>query len=259
MEIWQAIILGAVQGFAEFLPISSSGHLILLQNWFGITDGVIFFTVMLHLGTLIPVVIVLWKEIVVLFKKPFSKFGCLVLATIPAGVIGLVFSLAFDLDSLFTENIWLLGITFLLTAGEMAFTEYRAKKVALTNGINFKTSLLMGCGQAVGVLPGISRSGTTLTFGTLGKVNNTDNANFTFLMSIPIILAAVFMELLKGITGDGFGEISTLPLLFGVLTAMVTGYIAVKFMLKIIKKANYKWFSLYLIILATASIVSSFI
>lgn len=257
MEIWQAIVLGAVQGFAEFLPISSSGHLILLQNWFGITDGVIFFTVMLHLGTLVPVVVVLWKEILKLFKKPFSNFGNLVLATIPAGVIGIVFSVFLDLDLLFAEYTWLLGITFLITAGEMFFSEYRSKREALTNNINSKSAFMMGCGQAIGVLPGISRSGTTLTFGTLAKVNTADNANFTFLMSIPIILAAVCLQLLKGIK-DGFGEITTLPLIFGVLTSMITGYIAIKFMLKIIKKANYKWFSLYLVLLSVATFITSF-
>ena len=92
MEIWQAIVLGVVQGFTEFLPVSSSGHLILLQNWFGIQENVIFYSIMLHLGTLIPVIIVLWKEILALFKKPFTKFGYLVLATIPAGIVCIIFS-----------------------------------------------------------------------------------------------------------------------------------------------------------------------
>ena len=129
MEIWQAIVLGAVQGFTEFLPVSSSGHLMLLQNWFGIKEA-FFYSVMLHIGTLIPVFIVLWKEIWALFKKPFNKFGYLVIATIPAGVIGIIFTLAFDLDSLFENNIWILSITFLITATELLFAERRSKKVA---------------------------------------------------------------------------------------------------------------------------------
>ena len=139
MEIWQAIILGFVQGFTEFLPVSSSGHLILLQNWFGIEENVIFYSIMLHVGTLIPVIVVVWKEIWALFKKPFNKFGCLVLATIPAGIVGIIFSKVFDLDLLFTENVWLLSITFLLTATEMLFSEIRAKKVQMVNPINAKT------------------------------------------------------------------------------------------------------------------------
>jgi undecaprenyl-diphosphatase len=247
-----------VQGVAEFLPVSSSGHLILIQNWFGITEGVIFFSVMLHLGTLVPVVVVLWKEILSLFKKPFSKFGYLVLATIPAGIVGVIFSKVIDLDLIFESNIWLLGITFLLTAGEMLFSEFRSKKVSLSNGINTKTSLIMGCGQALGVLPGLSRSGTTITFGTIGKVNPNDNANFAFLMSIPIILAAVAFETLDGLTGGGFGTIDFLPLAFGVVTAMITGYASIKIMLRIIKKANYKWFSVYLIGISIATFITAF-
>lgn len=255
MEIWQAIVLGAVQGFAEFLPISSSGHLILLQNWFGIQDNVIFYSVMLHLGTLIPVILVLWREILGLFKKPFNKFWYLVLATLPAGIIGIIFSKAFDLDAVFTDNVWLLSITFLFTAGEMLFSEMRAKKVQMVNPINLKSSFIMGCGQAVGVLPGVSRSGSTITAGCLAKVDKSENANFTFLMSIPIILAAVLLEGLDCVQSGGIGDISVVPLLFGIITAMVCGYIAIKFMLSIIKKANYKWFSVYLILLSVANVI----
>jgi undecaprenyl-diphosphatase len=254
MEIWQAIVLGAVQGFAEFLPISSSGHLMLIQNWFGITEGAFFFTMMLHLATLIPVVIVLWKQILGLFKKPFNTFWCLVLATIPAGVVGLAMSLLVDIDSFFETNIWILGIIFLLTAGEMLYAEYRAKKVPMVNGINAKTSFIMGCGQACGVVPGLSRSGTVISSGCFAGLSREENANFTFLMSIPIILGAALvtgLDLLE--TGVA---IDVVPLIFGMITAMVTGYIAIKVMLKVIKKANYKWFSLYLVIMAVASTVS---
>lgn len=259
MEIWQAIILGAVQGFAEFLPVSSSGHLILLQNWFGIEDNVIFYSVMLHLGTLIPVIIVLWRQILDLFKKPFNKFGYLVLATIPAGIIGIIFSKVFDLDLLFADNVWLLSITFLFTAGEMLLSEHLAKKSKSTNTINLKSSFIMGCGQAVGVLPGVSRSGSTITAGCIAKVDKNENANFTFLMSIPIILAAVALEGYECVSTGAFGGIDVLPLALGMLTAMICGYIAIKFMLKIIKKANYKWFSLYLILLSITNLVVYFV
>ncbi len=259
MEIWQAIVLGAVQGFAEFLPVSSSGHLILLQNWFGIEDNVIFYSVMLHLGTLIPVILVLWREILALFNKPFNKFWYLVVATIPAGIMGIIFSKVFDLDALFTDHVWLLSITFLFTAAEMLFSEMRAKKVEMLNPINLKTSFIMGCGQAVGVLPGVSRSGSTITAGCLGKVDKNENANFTFLMSIPIILAAVLIESLDLVQSGGGVGIDVLPLLLGILTAMICGYIAIKFMLKIIKKANYKWFSVYLILISITNLIVYFV
>ena len=259
MNIWQAILLGAVQGLAEFLPVSSSGHLILLQHWLGIENNVVFYSVMLHLGTLLPVIVVLWREIVSLFKKPFNNLLYLVVATVPAGVIGIILAVAVDLDALFSEHIWLLAIAFAFTAAELLFAERCAKKTALVNDVNLKTAFIMGCGQAVGVFPGVSRSGTTSAFGILGKVKGESNANFTFLMSVPIILAAALLESVKCVKAGTIGNIDVLPLLFGVITAAVTGYIAITFMLKLIRKANFKWFSLYLGVMAIFTVVTAII
>ena len=256
MEIWQAIVLGAVQGFAEFLPISSSGHLMLLQYWFGIEEA-FFYSIMLHIGTLIPVIIVLWKEIWGLFKKPFNKLWYLVLATIPAGIVGLLFSSS--IDEIFSNNVWLLGITFILTATELMFSEMRCKKVQMLNPINNKTGLIMGLGQAIGVVPGLSRSGTTISAGVLAKVEKNENANFTFLMSIPIILAAVLLEGIDVVRSDAIININIPALILGVITSAVCGYISIKFMLNIIKKANYKWFSLYLVLLAITTFLTAII
>ncbi len=259
MEIWQAIVLGAIQGFTEFLPVSSSGHLMLLQNWFGLSEGALFFTIMLHVGTLIPVCLVLYKSILELFEKPFKKLLYLVIATIPAGILGIVFSKFLDVDSLFANNIWLLSITFTFTAVELLVAERLAKNVPLINPINAKTSLTMGVGQMVGVFPGISRSGTTITFGTFARVEKSKNADFTFLMSLPIILAAVLLEGFDLVTGGGGFNVDIVPLLIGIFTAALTGYIAIKFMLRIIKKANYKWFSLYLILLSVTNLIFAFV
>ena len=259
MEIWEAIILGAVQGFAEFLPISSSGHLILMQKWFGIEENQLFYSIMLHLGTLIPVIIVLWKDILGLFKDRMKRFWYLVLASIPAGVLGVIFALTIDFDQLFSEYLWLLSIPFLITAGELIFCEWRNKKYLMNQPINAKTAFIMGCGQAFGVFSGISRSGSTITAGSIARVDRKENANFAFLMSIPIILAAVGMEGISLITGDGIGSIDVVPLIFGMVTAMITGYIAVKFMLGIIRKANYKWFSVYLVGISIATLVTAFV
>ncbi len=259
MEIWQAIVLGAVQGFAEFLPISSSGHLLLLQHWFGIEENVLFYSVMLHVGTLIPVIVVLWKEILGLFKKPFNKLLYLVIASLPAGIIGIVLSLVLDMDALFANNIWLLSITFLITAGAMFFSDRRARRVEMLNPINCKTAFVMGCGQMVGVVSGISRSGATITSATIAKVDKNESASFTFLMSIPIIVAAAGLESLKIVKAGTIGSVDVLPLVLGVVTAMVTGYIAITFMLKLIRKANFKWFSLYLVALSIAVLLESVI
>ena len=261
MEIWQSMVLGLVQGIGEFLPISSSGHLMLIQRWFGISgENAFFYSIMLHVGTLIPVIVVLWKEIIKLFKMPMDKFGLLVLATIPAGVMGIIFTKVIDLEMFFDQYIWLLGITFLLTAAELLYSERLCKKAEMINPINVKTSLIMGAGQAFGVIPGLSRSGTTITAGCIGRVDREKNASFTFLMSIPIILAAAGMELLDVIQTPGaMADINVVALLLGMFTAMVSGYISIKFMLKIIKKANYKWFSLYLVLISVATFVTAFV
>lgn len=256
MEIWQAIILGAVQGFAEFLPVSSSGHLILIQRWLGVSEGGLFFDVMLHIGTLIPVFIVFFKDIIGLFKKPFNKMLMLIIATIPAMLTGLllgdVVEGAFYGGDLLAAC--LLALTFVLTATELFVSEIVSKKRQSELPLGYKNALAMGVAQSIAIVPGLSRSGTVISAGCYTGLNRKENANFTFLMSIPVILGAALLSGIKVIK-DG-ATIEVLPLLFGMATAMVTGYIAIKVMLKIIKKANYKWFSLYLLIMATASIIS---
>lgn len=257
MNIWQAVILGAVQGFAEFLPVSSSGHLILVQRWLGVNpDGGLFFDVMLHVGTLIPVCIVLFREIIGLFKKPFDKLLFLVIATIPAGIAGML--LQDKIEGYFMGGDMLaailLAVTFLITAAELFLSERLVKKQSESLPLSYKSSLVMGLFQAAAIVPGLSRSGTVLTGGTLCKLDRERNAKFTFLMSIPVILGAAAVSAYKAVKGGA--EIDVIPVLFGMLTAAVTGYIAVKLMLAVIKKANYKWFSLYLVIIATASVLT---
>lgn len=256
MEIWQAIILGAVQGFAEFLPVSSSGHLILIQRWLGVSEGGLFFDVMLHIGTLIPVFIVFFKDIIGLFKKPFNKMLMLIIATIPAMLTGLllgdVVEGAFYGGDLLAAC--LLALTFVLTATELFVSEIVSKKRQSELPLGYKNALAMGVAQSIAIVPGLSRSGTVISAGCYTGLDRKENANFTFLMSIPVILGAALLSGIKVIK-DG-ATIEVLPLVFGMATAMVTGYIAIKVMLKIIKKANYKWFSLYLLIMATASIIS---
>ena len=256
MEIWQAIILGAVQGFAEFLPVSSSGHLILLQRWLGVAEGGLFFDVMLHIGTLIPVCIVFFKEILALFKKPFNKMLFLIIATIPAALTGMLLGDLVE-GAFYGGDILaacLLAGTFLLTATELYFSEVISKKYQKALPLSYKNTLAMGVAQSIAIVPGLSRSGTVISAGCFTGVDRSENANFTFLMSIPIILGAAVVSGYKTLkTGI---IIEALPLIFGVATAAVTGYVAIKVMLKLIKKANYKWFSLYLIIMAIASVVT---
>ena len=133
----------------------------------------------------------------------------------------------------------------------------KPRHVELEN-LSYKTALGIGTFQILALVPGTSRSGSTITAGGIAKVDKTQNANFTFLMSIPIILAAVLLESVDIIQSGSIGSVDLVPLLFGVITAMVCGYIAIKFMLAVIKKANYKWFSLYLVLLSIANLIVYF-
>lgn len=268
MQIWQAVILGLVQGLTEFLPVSSSGHIAFFQGVFGINDVdiALFFTIILHLGTLVAVCVVFWRDILNLFKKPFKTLGLLILATIPAGLTGLLFEV-FDLDNVFFgKYMWIcLAVFFMITATVLFITERVVKKRENTLPLCLKTAIPMGLAQAVAVLPGISRSGSTICAGTLAGCKSEDVASFSFIMSIPIILGSFILELFLGLHS---GEIqssfasggATLgwSVALGFIISALSGLFAIKVMLKVIKHANYKWFSLYLALLSIVCIVLQF-
>ncbi len=270
MEIWQAAVLGLVQGLTEFLPVSSSGHLIFLQRLFGL-DGGLFIPLVLHLGTLVAVCVVFYKDILALFKKPFKTLGFLVLATIPAGLVGLF---ADDYIESFISGGRYVGIClsvfFLITATVLFITETLVKKRAKAGDsgsveIGWRTVVPMGLAQAVAILPGISRSGSTICAGTLAKGKSEEIAKFSFLMSIPIILGGFVVDLAKGLWhGDiqqvfaGGGANFAIGVALGFVISAGVGLFAIKIMLKAIQKANYKWFSLYLVLLAIVCFVLNF-
>lgn len=269
MEIWQAVILGLVQGLTEFLPVSSSGHVAFFQGVFGISDQdiALFFTIILHLGTLVAVCIVFWKDILDLFKKPFKTLGLLVLATIPAGITGLIFELS-DLDGVFLNPAYMgifLCIFFLITAGLLFTTETVVKRRQNTLPLCLKTTIPMGLAQALAVLPGVSRSGSTICAGTLAGCNSEDVAKFSFIMSIPVILGSFVIELFMGLKDgeiqksfiDG-GATLGWSVALGFIVSAIAGFFAIKVMLKVIKNANYKWFSLYLVLMAVTCLILHF-
>ncbi len=256
--IWKSIILGTVQGLTEFLPVSSSGHLSLLQRVLNYSiggGGMMFVNVMLHLGTLFAVVWVFRRDILALFKKPFKTLLMLIVATIPAGVVGLLFNS--EIDELFSGELGLglLALCFSFTALLLLITEYVARRRKQFEPLNWQHSLTMGCMQAIALFPGISRSGSTVFAGTVSGAKREDVAKFSFLMSIPIILGSVAVEIKdivfpeEGVT-VAMAAPEIVGMIFGVLFAAVSGFFAVKVMLKVINRANYKWFSLYLVLLA---------
>ncbi|MGN1077533.1 MAG: undecaprenyl-diphosphate phosphatase [Candidatus Gallimonas sp.] len=256
-SIWKSILLGTVQGLTEFLPVSSSGHLSLLQRMLGFRlegGSMTFLNVMLHFGTLVAVVFAFRKDLVALFKKPYKTLGMLVVATIPAGVVGLL--CADGIDSLFAgeRGLAYLTVCFSVTALALLATEFFAKRRKVHVPLGWKHALPMGLTQAIALFPGISRSGSTIAAGTLSGAKAEDVARFSFLMSVPVILGSFVLELkdvifpAEGAVPIGTNEV--VGTVIGVLFAALSGFFAIRLMLKVVSKANYKWFSLYLVLLS---------
>lgn len=260
MELWEAVwksgVLGAVQGLTEFLPVSSSGHLTFLQI-IGLDFGegmMTFINVMMHLGTLIAVIAVFWRDILALFRKPFKTLLMLIVATIPAGVIGLLFN--DQIDAFFSGPTALLNLAvcFAVTGLLLLVAELIAKRQKQPRPLGWGNSVAMGLMQAVALFPGISRSGSTIVAGTVTGAKREDVAKFSFLMSIPVILGSFAVEV-YGVVREpaAVAEIGTngfIGIAVGVVLAAVFGFLAIKLMLRVIRKANYMWFSIYLVCLS---------
>ena len=250
MTIWLAILFGVLQGLTEFLPVSSSGHLVLFNNIFQTNCDFLFFSLLLHLATLFAVVVVLWNEIKFLFKNPFSPLAKkLYFATFVSVVIILFFE-GFAKDAF--SGAWL-PVCFLITAILLFVTEVYQKKQ--TKQTSYKTSLLMGLAQGLAVLPGISRSGATICTGILSGLSREEASRFSFLMSIPIIICSMGYELLGAVlNGEVVFDAPVLPSIFGFVAAFLVGIFAVKFMLNMLQKIKLWWFSIYLVALAIISL-----
>lgn len=264
MGIIEAIILGAVQGITEFLPVSSSGHLVLLQKIFGISEPALFFDTMLHVGTLAAVFIVLWQDIRALLRRPVQRLtGLLIAATLPTVVIALVFK---DFIEAAFQSGAFLGFAFLCTAFTLLTAEFvagrqdKARQVRNEKTMTWPDALIIGVFQGAAILPGVSRSGLTLS-GALGR--NLDRefaARFSFLLSIPAILGALVFQLKDIVTGDGaaLGGAGILPMILGTLVSAVVGVFAIRFMLKIVKEKTLKGFALYVGILGVLVLIDQF-
>ena len=262
MEIWQSIVLGLTQGLTEFLPVSSSGHLVFLQRIFNTGAGGLFFNIILHLGTLVAVCAVFWKDIIELFKKPFNLLY-LVVASIPAAIVGVLLEDVIDgWGESFKYIGVLLAVFFLITASVLFATEMIVKRRKNELPLCWRMVIPMGLAQAVAVLPGISRSGSTICAGTLAGGKSEEVAKFSFLMSIPIVLGSFVFSLIKGLINGEIREDFAANtssygacIAIGFIISAAVGLFAIKVMLKAIQKANYKWFSLYLVLLAITCIV----
>jgi undecaprenyl-diphosphatase len=247
VNIFEAIVLGAVQGLTEFLPVSSSGHLVLLQKIFDIPEPVLLFDTMVHVGTLIAVFIVLWEDIRAILRRIAQPLtGCLILATVPTVIAALVFK---DLIEEAFQSAAFLGYSFLFTALVLLVSEpgFRAGHTKPQAAMNWFDALLIGICQAIAIIPGVSRSGLTLSGALSRRLDRDFAARFAFLLSIPAILGALVLQL-KDIAGGesaGAAGIGPAPIIAGTLTAAFVGFFAIRFMLRIVKTRSLRGFALY--------------
>ena len=263
MTLLQSILLGIVQGATEFLPVSSSGHLVLFQNILGITNeagvsAMLAYTILLHVGTLFAVCFVFRKDLLNILKKPFSKLtGFLVIATLPA-VLAALFG-----DTI--ENMFgggFLGFEFLFTAILLVACELVAARGNAAEKKRFKEmkwhdALTMGFMQLVAVLPGVSRSGSTIAGGLFSNLTRTTATRFAFLMSIPAILGSLVFDIKKIGNLESAG-ISWAAIILGIVFAAVSGFLAIRFMLKLVQKRKLYGFAAYTAILGAVLLVLRF-
>lgn len=257
MDAIQAAILGLVQGLGEFLPISSSGHLMLGRMVLGISvdqnSGVYhMLDILLHVATLIPVLVVFWKDWWAILRNPFKSKTLLLLfiASLPTLVVKVLFDDFID----GAETGWFLGVSFLLTAVFLLVAEHiSARMKARTEQPTIPQAIAMGCMQGVALLPGVSRSGSTLAGGLLCGLERKSAAKFSFMMSAPAIVAALLLEGYDAYKADVFEGVDmgsfVLPAIVGMIVAGVVGYIAIRFMLSLISRVSLNWFALYVAIL----------
>lgn len=241
----QAVILGIIQGITEWLPVSSSGHLALAQFFLGI-EASVFYDILLHIGTLLVVCIVFREDILKIlkaaakldFKSEDGKLGLyIILASIPTALIGFTFH---DLFSSFFSNLNMIAFALIFTSGILLASKFAKPK----REINWWNSLLIGISQGIAIIPGISRSGATISTGMLAGIDRLKAARFSFLLSIPAVIGAALFEAKAGI-----GEINLGTGLVGFVVAMIVGYLSIKLLLKIIEQKKFHYFAYYCFIL----------
>ena len=257
MSMLQSALLGLLQGLCEFLPVSSSGHLLLCRLLLGVqTDSpaMKMLDILLHVGTLIPVAVVFWKEWVAMLTHPVKNktLLLLILASLPTLAIYVLAKKlfpAYDGFSVFDSG-WFLGASFLLTAAFLLLCDLRAKSpFCRKTKVGPGSAAMMGLFQGIGMIPGVSRSGSTITGGVLSGVRKDAAAKFSFMMSAPAILGSLLMEGKDALEEGYLSEISLLPTLAGVLVACLSGFLAIRFMLRIITRVPLGYFALYLAVL----------
>ena len=261
MDWIQALILGLVQGLTEYLPVSSSGHLTILSNFFGI-DGAdnLQFTVAVHVATVLSTLVILWKEIDWILKGLFkfkmndeTKYALnIVVSMIPVGIVGVFFK--DKVEEAFGAGLLIVGVMLIVTSVLLIFSYYAKPRVK--EHISLWDAFVIGVAQACAVLPGLSRSGSTIATGLMLGDKKEKLAQFSFLMVIPPILGEALLDVLKAMKGDEVvsDSIGLFPMMVGFVAAFLSGCFACKLMINLVKKGKLVYFGIYCAIIGVAVI-----
>ena len=275
MTVLKAFILGLIQGLSEFLPISSSGHLAIAGKIMGMdaeASNLLFFNILLHVATLVAVFIVYYKDILEMITAFFGMLGdlftgkglrlkeftyrrlvvMLILGTLPAVFGALLFG-----DIIENPTLLQIGLFLIITSVLLFLSEKLSSGKTELNDMTLKKAIYVGCFQALGTLPGISRSGSTIVGGLFSGLERNTAVRFSFLLSIPAILGALVLEL-KDFASAGTQSFSVSTVIVGMLTAAISGYFAIRFLLKLVKNSKLSYFSYYCAIAGIIAIILNF-
>lgn len=294
MNLIESIFMGIIQGVTEFLPVSSSGHLAIFKNLFGLQDTGLLFDVLLHVGTLVAVFIVFWKDIWELivngigiiadalkntgyffynlaeknkagYKKKkyikvistsYRRFAMLVIvSTIPTGIMGILFN---DVIEKASTALIIPGICLLITGTLLLIADNTPDGKKNEDTVSYKNAAVVGVCQGIATLPGISRSGTTIVACLVSKMDRKFAVKYSFIMSIPVILGAALLEV-KDIGSSGISGGEVFNYVIGMLVATVVGYICIKTMLKVVRNKKFKGFSIYCYVVGLIAIIAYFV
>ncbi len=260
-ELLKAIVLGVVQGLTEFLPVSSSGHLELAKFFLqddSLAEESMLMTVVLHAATALSTIVIFRKDIAEIFRGLFQfkmnedwHFALkIIVSMIPAAIVGIVFEE--QIEQLFSQNILLVGVMLLVT-GALLFLADRAKRT--DKNVSYNNALLIGIAQAIAILPGISRSGATISTAVLLNIDREKAARFSFLMVVPLIFGKMAKDILSGDLSQSTDDFTLLAA--GFAAAFLTGLVACTWMIQLVKSSKLTYFSIYCFIVGILAIVGS--
>lgn len=263
MDWIQALILGLVQGLTEYLPVSSSGHLTIGQEILGVRgEDNLTFDVLVHVATVLSTLVILWKEVVWLlmgvlkmkWNAEMKYMVNIIISMIPIGIVGVFFK--DTIEDIFGEGLLVVGISLLVTASLLAFSYYARPRQK--ENISMKDAFIIGLAQAIAVLPGLSRSGSTIATGLILGNKKEKLAQFSFLMVIPPILGEALLDILKAMkhgTEAAAGNLETIPMIVGFLAAFISGCVACQWMVNIVKKGKLIYFAIYCAIVGAVALL----